>query len=114
MARVLIVGGFLAVVFWIFSIVDCSIQPATRHRGVSKAVWIVIVVLIPVIGGALWFALGRRRRDSGSMRMVAPDDDPEFLRTLQNEQDARIRQLEEDLARLDDETDEGPASSPRP
>lgn len=114
MARVLIVGGFLALVFWVFSIVDCAVQPATRHRGVPKGAWIAIVVLIPVLGGILWFAIGRRRGSAqGGSRTVAPDDDPEFLRSIsKTEQDARIRQLEEELARLDDETD-GPAADSR-
>ncbi len=112
MARVLIVGGFLAAVFWIFSIVDCAVQPATRHRGVSKGIWVAIVVLIPVIGGILWFTLGRRRRtDDGGSQLVAPDDDPQFLRGIgRNEQDERIRRLEEELARLEDDTD---GSDPR-
>lgn len=106
MARVLIVGGFLAVVFWVFSIVDCVVQPTTRHRGVSKAAWVAIVVLIPVIGGILWFALGRRRGGAGFVVPLAPDDDPEFLRGIRRtEQDERIRELEEELARLDDEGD---------
>lgn len=115
MARVLIVGGFLALVFWVFSIVDCAVQPATRHRGVPKATWIAIVVLLPVIGGVLWFVIGRRRGTSqGGTRMVPPDDDPEFLRKIgTDDHDARIRQLEEELARLDDETD-GPTAEPRP
>ena len=56
------IGGFLAAVFWVFSIVDCIVQPASRHRGVPKAVWIAIVVVLPVIGGLLWFAIGRIRR----------------------------------------------------
>ncbi|MCM3779845.1 PLD nuclease N-terminal domain-containing protein [Microbacterium hydrocarbonoxydans] len=116
MARLLIVGGFLAAVFWVFSIVDCAVQPSTRHRGVPKAAWIAIVVLIPVIGGILWFTIGRRRaNDTGSIRTVAPDDDPEFLRGIsKSEQDARIRRLEEELARLEDETDDGTAPDPRP
>ena len=114
MARVLIVGGFLALVFWVFSIVDCAVQPATRHRGVPKGAWIVIVVLMPVLGGILWFVLGRRRRrDEERTRSLAPDDNPEFLRSLgTSEQDERIRRLEEELARLDDETD-GPAADSR-
>lgn len=113
MARVLIVGAFLALIFWVFSIVDCAVQPATRHRGVPKGAWIAIVVLIPVLGGILWFALGRRRRDKEGMHQVAPDDNPEFLRSLgKTDQDDRIRKLEEELARLDDETD-GPAPDAR-
>lgn len=115
MARLLIVGGFLAAVFWVFSIVDCAVQPATRHRGVPKPVWLAIVILIPVIGGILWFVLGRRRaNDKETIRLVAPDDDPAFLRRIsKTEQDARIRRMEEELARLDDETDEPPAADPR-
>jgi uncharacterized small protein (DUF1192 family) len=106
-ARLLIIGGFLAAVFWVFSIVDCAVQPATRHRGVRKGVWILIVVLLPVIGGILWFVIGRRRKnDPGPTRLVAPDDDPMFLRGIsKTEQDARIARLEEELARLDAETD---------
>ena len=116
MARLLIIGGFLAAIFWVYSIVDCAVQPATRHRGVPKGAWIAIVILIPVIGGILWFTIGRRRRnDSGTIRLVAPDDDPQFLRSIsKSEQDARIRRLEEELARLEDETDEGPAPDKRP
>ena len=115
-ARLLIIGGFLAAVFWVFSIVDCAVQPATRHRGVPKAAWIAIVVLIPVIGGILWFVIGRRRaNDPGVRPVIAPDDDPAFLRSIsKTEQDARIRRLEEELARLDEETDEPPATDQRP
>lgn len=104
MARFLVIGGFLAAVFWIFSIVDCSFQPATRHRGVSKGAWIAIVVLIPVIGGILWFTIGRSRGGRGEPERFVPlDDDPAHLRRISDaEQDRRIRELEEELARLDD------------
>ncbi|PKI90226.1 hypothetical protein CW368_10625 [Actinomycetales bacterium SN12] len=107
MARLLIVGGFLAVIFWVFSIVDVAAQPADRHRGVAKGTWVLIVVLLPVIGGILWFWIGRRRRgERVSDFVTGPDDDPAALRSMSTaEQDARIRQLEEELARLDDETD---------
>jgi len=106
MVRFLIIGGFLAVIFWVFSIVDCAAQPAARHRGVSKTKWVLIVVLLPVIGGILWFTIGRRRPGQQDSPLFRPDDDPEFLRGIsRKEQDARIRQLEEELARLDDEAD---------
>ncbi|WP_345751494.1 PLD nuclease N-terminal domain-containing protein [Microbacterium rhizophilus] len=109
MARLLIVLGIAAVVFWVFSIVDCAVQSPSRHRGVSKGAWIAIVVLIPVLGGILWFVLGRARKQPPG-RVVAPDDDPNFLGTLKgvSDQDERIRLLEEELARLDSETDEQP------
>lgn len=115
MARFLIIGGFLAAVFWVFTIVDCAVQPPTRHRGVSKRMWLAIVILLPVIGGILWFALGRSRKGGGDgMPLVyAPDDDPEFLRRISEaEADARIARLEAELARLEEESDDGPDARP--
>ncbi len=109
-ARLLLLLALLAVVFWVFSVIDCAVQPAVRHRGVAKPAWILIVLFLPVVGGILWFTLGRGRR----VRVAAPpDDDPDFLRRIGSvsDQDERIRRLEEELARLDDETGE---SGPRP
>lgn len=107
MARLLLIGVLLALAFWVYSIVDCALQDATRHRGVSKPVWILIVVLLPVLGGILWFVVGRARRASAPVRR-APDDDPEFLGSLGmvRDQDERIRRLEEELAALDAEADD--------
>lgn len=107
MARFLLIGALLAVAFWVYSIVDCALQDATRHRGVSKPVWILIVILLPVLGGILWFVVGRTRRSNAPARR-APDDDPEFLGTIGSirDQDERIRRLEEELAALDSEADD--------
>ncbi|MBW1639060.1 MULTISPECIES: PLD nuclease N-terminal domain-containing protein [Microbacterium] len=108
MARFLVIGGILAAFFWIYSIVDCSVQPATRHRGVSKGAWIAIVVLIPVIGGILWFVIGRARPGSSPRGdlFVPLDNDPAHLRRISEaEQERRIRALEEELARLDEPRD---------
>ncbi len=107
MARVYLVLALLAITFWVYSIVDCALQPPTRHRGVSKPVWILIVVLLPVVGGILWFLIGRSRGRSAVM-FRAPDDDPEFLGriALTSDQDERIRRLEEELAALDSEDDD--------
>jgi len=111
MARVLLIGALLAIAFWVYSIVDCALQDATRHRGVSKPVWILIVILLPVLGGILWFVIGRTRRAPIAARR-APDDDPEFLGSLGSisDQDERIRRLEEELAALDSESPDPRAS----
>lgn len=122
MARGLLILALVATVFWVFTIVDCAIQPPIRHRGVSKPVWVLIVVLLPVLGGILWLAVGRARGSVAVLRR-APDDDPEFLGTLGSisDQDERIRRLEEELAALDSEDDDpkwnppaGPAASDDP
>jgi hypothetical protein len=122
-ARFLVIGGFLAAVFWVFSIVDCVVQPASRHRGVPKGVWIAIVVVIPVIGGVLWFAIGRTRRghDAEDERYLPLDDvDPDRTgasrparRISPAEQERLIRELEDELSRLDDRGDtDSPGSRP--
>lgn len=107
MPRVLLIVALVLTAFWVFTIVDCSVQPANRHRGVSKPIWILIVVLLPVLGGLLWLTVGRVRRSTIAARR-APDDDPEFLEKIGtlSDQDERIRRLEEELAQLDAEDDD--------
>lgn len=109
----LLILALVATAFWVFTIVDCAVQPPSRHRGVSKPVWILIVVLLPVLGGILWLAVGRLRRKAVAARR-APDDDPEFLGSLaaRSDQDERIRRLEEELAQLDAEGDDPPWTKP--
>jgi hypothetical protein len=122
MPRVLLILALVATAFWVFTIVDCAVQPPIRHRGVSKPVWILIVVLLPVLGGILWLAVGRARASTVAARR-APDDDPEFLGRIGtiSDQDERIRRLEEELAQLDAEEHDprfhpptGPAASDDP
>lgn len=113
----LLILALVATTFWVFTIVDCAVQPPIRHRGVSKPVWILIVVLLPVLGGVLWLAVGRMRRSVYGAKVSAPDDDPEFLGRIgtMSDQDERIRRLEEELAQLDSEGEDprrgGPSAS---
>ena len=104
MVRVLLPVVLLLIAFWVYSIVDCALLPPTRHRGVSKPVWLLIVVLLPVLGGILWFIVGRGRVRPPSVQ-AAPDDDPAFLGTIGSisDQNERIRRLEAELAALDAE-----------
>ena len=113
MTRVLLILALVLTAFWVYTIVDCSVQPANRHRGVSKPIWILIVILLPVLGGLLWLTVGRVRRSTIVARR-APDDDPEFLVKIGtlSDQDERIRRLEEELALLDAEDDDPRWTSP--
>ncbi|GAA1699959.1 hypothetical protein GCM10009808_16890 [Microbacterium sediminicola] len=104
MARVLLILAVVATVFWVYTIVDCAVLPPTRHRGVRKPLWVLIVVVLPVVGGLLWLLIGRGRRIAEQVP-PAPDDDPAFLGKFESiaDQDERIRRLEEELALLDAE-----------
>ena len=105
MVRLWIVLGVAAAVFYIYSVADCALFERSRVRGLPKPVWLLVIIIFPVIGGILWFLIGRgRRRNDNVRRTVAPDDDPEFLKRLgtDREQEERIRQLEKELSDLDE------------
>jgi len=84
MLRLWLVIGFLATVFYVYSVVNVALSDRLAARGLPKAAWVVIVIVFPLIGAALWFWGGRSRGAAGrgARRVPAPDDDPEFLATL--------------------------------
>ena len=111
MAR-LVVGVVIAVVvFTIYAFVDCALMERSRVRGLPKALWLVVVVVLPLIGGVLWFLIGRgpTRR-----RFLPPDDDPTFLgggrRNSPSSGHAptvdELALLEQELANLDSDADD--------
>ncbi|MFD4422281.1 PLDc N-terminal domain-containing protein [Agromyces sp. NPDC058484] len=107
MARLLFGLGVAAVIFTIYAVADCAFFDRTRIRGLRRAWWIVVIIFVPIIGGLLWFIIGRGRANrigaTRGGRTVAPDDDVEFLRRLREDaaQDERIRRMEQELAELD-------------
>ena len=106
MARLLFGLGVAAVIFTIYAVADCAFFDRTRIRGLRRGWWIVVILFVPIIGGLLWFIIGRGRATRvGPSRggALAPDDDAEFLRRLRNdaEQNERIRRMEQELAELD-------------
>lgn len=80
----------LAVAVYIYFVIDVLRTPRGETRSLPKFVWLLVVVLVPLLGGLLWLALGRvwpapgtrwgRRRGP-----MAPDDDPTFLKQLDDE-----------------------------
>jgi hypothetical protein len=107
MTRLIVIPlGLVALAFMIFAIVDIAMTDKRQVRALNKPLWLV-VVLLPIIGPILWFFFGRGRRGRNAERtMVAPDDDLNFLRKIgtDEDQDERIRRLEQELSELDDDT----------
>jgi hypothetical protein len=122
MFRLLFGLGVVVVILTIYTLVDCAVFDRNRIRGVPRWGWILMIILLPILGPVLWLLIGRGRRASSGpangrvTRSVAPDDDPDFLRGLDRAkaENQRIRDLEKELADLD-ETDtpgDGPAAHP--
>lgn len=72
--------------FTVFVTVFAASAKKNEVRNLPKWLWIVICLFVPIIGGLLYLALGRPlggpKPSSGRTRVVAPDDDPQFLRDL--------------------------------
>lgn len=103
----------LVLAFTIFSAVHLALTPRDQVRGIAKPAWMALVILVPLVGGVLWLAVGRIRAGesprSARRGPIAPDDDPEFLRKLRREKamEDRIEQLERELRDLDDDPPKG-------
>ncbi|MEO8527911.1 MAG: PLD nuclease N-terminal domain-containing protein [Pseudolysinimonas sp.] len=115
MTRVLIPAFLIVVAFMVFTVADIALIDHRRIRTLPRGVWIILAIVLPIVGGVLWIAVGRVRAGDaaaqGSMRRMplAPDDDPAFLGKLNREKDleSRIEQLEKELRDLDDDTPQG-------
>jgi hypothetical protein len=97
MAGVLI--GLALLAFWLYSLFDVITTPEEDVRNAPKTLWLLIVALVPLVGGLFWLVRGRPHAAHDGMLPPAqpdvtrppapkgPDDDPEFLREL----DRRMR-----------------------
>ena len=84
-----VAGVLLALAFYIYSIIDVLRSPKSQTRTLPKYVWLLIVIVLPILGGAFWLLLGKVWPAGGTKRNKsgpgAPDDDPEFLRKLDDD-----------------------------
>ena len=106
MVRWLVIAGVAAIAFTIYALVDVAMTQAPRIRAFPKAVWIALIVILPVIGPVLWLLVGKSKPSGPKTQTTrrAPDDDPSFLGTIDGESsDERIKRLEEELRALDEE-----------
>ncbi|HRW17623.1 MAG TPA: PLD nuclease N-terminal domain-containing protein [Dermatophilaceae bacterium] len=90
----------------VYCLIDISQRDEREIRNLPKMWWVVLVILLPIIGGVAWLVAGRPQRYGyPPARPLAPDDDPEFLRRLRQETETerRLREWEDDLARREQE-----------
>lgn len=84
MARGII--AVLSIALTVFALADCVQTEDEKVRGLPKWAWIVLVVVLPWVGPITWLFVGKERTSGGGQPRrsgpLAPDEDPDFLRRL--------------------------------
>lgn len=112
---------------FVFALVDIILRRDDQVKHLPKLAWVFVVILLPLIGAVLWFALGREYEQAPAprrtLRMPAVDRRPDVVEYSpvahdpnsteaqlaalereieQAERDQRIRRLEEEVRRRND------------
>lgn len=108
-------------VLMVIALIDCLSTEEFAVRNLPKVAWVFIILLFSPVGPIVWFVAGRRQTHrvgpAGAWRpgtgfpeyerprTLAPDDDPEFLRSRRTDHElfskweADLRRREEELRR---------------
>ncbi|GGZ01122.1 PLDc_N domain-containing protein [Streptomyces nitrosporeus] len=118
----------------IFAFIDCLNTPEDEAKHLPKIAWVFIILLFWIVGPIVWLAAGKVRRPPAGGRTpsewhrshrttwVAPDDNPDFLKSLKDENkkdeallkdwEADLRRREEEIKRREGEAGQGGAAGP--
>ncbi|MBG0853336.1 PLDc_N domain-containing protein [Streptomyces spinoverrucosus] len=73
----------------VYAFIDCISTDEKDIRHMPKPLWAILVLLFPLVGSISWLIAGKQRRPAGHIgrrrEWVAPDDNPEFLKSLSEE-----------------------------
>ena len=91
----------LVIGLYVYALIDLATARSTEIRVLPRLVWLLVIIVIPVLGVIAWLAFGRplpvrdgprisdllsgRERPKGTDYRAGPvalDDDPDFLRGL--------------------------------
>lgn len=82
----------------IYGFVDCLRSTDAEARSLPRSVWL-LVTLVPLAGSLAWLTFGRTpnaRTARPGGRLTAPDDNPEFLQSLDRSFREQRRQAAEE------------------
>jgi Phospholipase_D-nuclease N-terminal len=122
MFRVAVLLSLASLLLAALALISClSIADKREIRAMPRSAWVIVILLVPLAGAIAWFGYGRPR-PAGAARSGwrqatgrpepphrrAPDDDPEFLRsldgrTVSKDDEELLRRWEEDLRRREEE-----------
>ncbi|GAB2876396.1 PLD nuclease N-terminal domain-containing protein [Streptomyces deserti] len=77
----------------VYAFIDCISTKDEDIRHMPKPLWAILVLLFPLVGSISWIIAGKKRRPAAegwsgvrgggrSRQWVAPDDNPDFLKSL--------------------------------
>lgn len=98
----------LAVGLAVYALVDLASSDEEERGGIPKGLWVVLIILLPFLGPVAWIVVKRSQRGTGARygstarpstgptrrrrnAPLAPDDDPEFLWRLEQQQRRQSR-----------------------
>ncbi|KAB1907933.1 PLD nuclease N-terminal domain-containing protein [Micromonospora tulbaghiae] len=130
MARLYVLLFLVQIVLAVCALISCLSADEEKVKALPRMIWVLIILFFPLVGSIAWFLVGRER-PAGTVgvtgttspaaparRPLAPDDDPEFLASLnersRREDQERLRLWEEDLRRREEELRGRPDDRDRP
>ncbi|MER7052070.1 MULTISPECIES: PLD nuclease N-terminal domain-containing protein [unclassified Streptomyces] len=74
----------------VYAFIDCISTKDADIRHMPKPLWAILVLLFPLVGSISWLIAGKKRQPAGApgtarggrRQWVAPDDNPDFLKSL--------------------------------
>jgi len=94
----------------VYALIDCLQTDPAEIPGPRRAIWLALIVVLPIVGPVAWIVARRMRqrpqRPRQVPREIAPDDNPEFLREIRDADERHqqmLEQWEKDLRRREDE-----------
>lgn len=106
----------------VYGVLSVLTTPREQVQHLPRAVWLLLVVVLPIGGSVAWLRLGRPAdpvaapRPARTRTAPPPDDDAAFLRQLRERADGQRAEAERRRreAAERDEADRRPPGDPRP
>ncbi|MFI7410947.1 PLD nuclease N-terminal domain-containing protein [Streptomyces sp. NPDC049627] len=84
----------------VYAFIDCISTKDEDIRHMPKPLWAILVLVFPLVGSISWLIAGKKRSPAADgwsgmragrerQQWVAPDDNPEFLKSLDEDDDGK-------------------------